>query len=146
MKKDNPVNVKKSTKALLLSFNVEDSDTLPDNSAGMAFLWQQSHFSRSYTKPACRITFQRETCIKWQLILKYCWTLEIPGLETMPEKGENTKAAKSSIFPDESDQDSWAEITLTERSSKFVYILKPAVPKAVRKRSEYMEFYAEYKL
>lgn len=38
MKKDNPVNVKTRIKALLLSFNVEDSDTLPDNSVGMAFL------------------------------------------------------------------------------------------------------------
>lgn len=38
MKKDNPVNAKTSIKALLWSFSVEDSDTLPDNSVGMAFL------------------------------------------------------------------------------------------------------------
>lgn len=36
MKKDHPVNVKTSIKALLLSLNVEDSDTLPDKHVGMA--------------------------------------------------------------------------------------------------------------
>lgn len=50
LKKDNPANVKTSIKALLLSLNVEDSDTLPDNDVEMAFLWWQNHFSRSYTK------------------------------------------------------------------------------------------------
>jgi len=38
LKKDNPANVKTSIKALLLSLNVEDSDTLPDNDVEMAFL------------------------------------------------------------------------------------------------------------
>lgn len=64
----------------------------------------------------------------------------------MPEKGGNIRAVKSSVFLDESDQDSWAEIILTKRKSQFAYILKPAVQEAFRKRSEYMEFYAEYKL
>lgn len=63
----------------------------------------------------------------------------------MPEKGRNIKAVKSSVFLHESDQASWAEIILTERKSQFAYILKPAVPEAFRKRSEYTEFYAEYK-
>lgn len=56
------------------------------------------------------------------------------GLETLPEKGENTVAVKSSIFLDKSYQDSRDEIILTKKI--FLYTKTCCV------RSEYTESYA----
>lgn len=119
LKKDNPVNVKTSIKALLLSLNVENSDTLPDNGVGMAFLWQQSHFSCSYTKlhiippSSGKHVYLTGAITAYPQILL---NIEIPCLEILPEKGENTIAVKSSIFLDKSYQDSRDEIILTKKN------------------------------
>lgn len=139
LKKDNPVNVKTSIKALLLSLNVEDSD----NGVGMAFLWQQSHFSCSYTKLHI-LSHSSGKCIyvigKTTAYPQIFLNTRNTRFGNFAWKEGKHKSCKKFDFPRQilSRLLRWNYTY----EKKIAYILKPAVSEAFMKKSKYTEFYA----